>query len=165
MPVREIQKVLGRGGCRLCCRFDSACTLCTSEAGALPQMFRAGVFWAFQSATCFSIRPESAKSGSEMTRKCDSSAPHSEPLRVRLGTFRLLPHAVPVQTHVFHVFSSNLAVPRSLVKLLKGLDMGELVRSHSTAELLPLSQLVINEAFQSGKQWRPPGRGPRERRN
>src|SRR5437667_7039032 len=32
----------------------------------------------------------------------------------------------------------DLAVPRSLVKLLKGLDMRKLARSHSTTELLPL---------------------------
>src|SRR5271165_1973569 len=47
----------------------------------------------------------------------------------------------------------DLAVPRSLVKLLKGLDMRKLARSRSTTELLPLKPQFYSTRVLADNSW------------
>jgi hypothetical protein len=73
-----------------------------------------------------------------MKLKCDS---FSRPLSLPECDFALFDHSritFPLG-HTSSTYFQGLGSSPKPVKLLKGLDMGELARSHSTTELLPLS--------------------------
>ena len=96
----------------------------------------------------FSIRPVRAKSGSEMKRKCDS---FSRPLSLPECDFALFDHSritFPLGQTSSTYFQGLGSSPKP-VKLLKVLDMGELARSHSTTELLPLGSIDYKQAITS----------------
>jgi hypothetical protein len=65
---------------------------------------------------------------------------------VRLRAFSKHPHSHPLG-HTSTTYFQVLGSPRKPVKLLKVLDMGELARSHSTTELLPLSSCTFYNTY------------------
>jgi hypothetical protein len=54
--------------------------------------------------------------------------------------------------HTSSKYFQGLGSSPKPVKLLKGLDMGELARSHSTTELLPLSPTIVKRGWGS-RNW------------
>jgi hypothetical protein len=95
-----------------------------------------------------------------MKRKCDSL---SRPLSVPECDFTLFDHSrIPFPLgHTSSTYFQGLGSSPKPVKLLKGLDMGELARSHSTTELLPHSLILqrLPRSLQlAAPHWLGPGR-------